>query len=412
MLQWMKIAARNIAKNKRRSMVTLMAIAMGFAAINTFNGYTHNTYEGLRESAIRGAGIGHVTLYKEGWHRYGKTDPEGYMFPKEQIDKIIALVEEEDEVLLATPRLNISGLVSNGRNATIFLAEGVIPRDEKTVKGAFFAAQAVTGETLADKHPYGIEMAHGLAEHLELGPSSNGVVMAATLDGQMNALDIEVAGIYDTGVDATNDKFMKVPFTFAQDLYDTEKADRIVVLLDHWQNTERARDKLMSKLAAAGILCEAKTWKELSVFYRNVKDMFDMIFLFIFTIVLIIVVMSTVNTMGMAVIERTREIGTLRALGLKRRGVSLLFAIEGGLIGTLGAVIGATIYGVAWLMIRVIEPSYTPPGSSSPVPLMVDFLPLDMVLMGVVMLALSLGAAIVPARRAARQNVVAALGHV
>ena len=59
--------------------------------------------------------------------------------------------------------------------------------------------------------------------------------MAATIDGQLNALDIQIAGIYDTGVDAINDKFMKVPFSFAQSLYDSEKADRTVVLLNNWK---------------------------------------------------------------------------------------------------------------------------------------------------------------------------------
>ena len=96
------------------------------------------------------------------------------------------------------------------------------------------------------------------------------------------------------------------------------------------------------------MLCEIKTWNELSLFYSKVKGMFDMIFMFLFIIVLVIVVMSVVNTMGMAVLERTREIGTLRALGLKRRGVGLLFAIEGAMIGLLGSILGVILNIIAW----------------------------------------------------------------
>jgi putative ABC transport system permease protein len=140
--------------------------------------------------------------------------------------------------------------------------------------------------------------------------------------------------------------------------------------------------------------------------------MFDMMFLFIFSIVLVIVVMSTVNTMGMAVLERTREIGTLRALGLKRRGVSLLFAMEGGLLGLFGSCIGVVLHISVWAMIRAFSPTYTPPGISTPVPLVVDLVPRALLVLMLCLLFLSLFAAIIPARRAAKQNAVDALGHV
>ncbi len=412
MIKWMKIALRNILKNKRRSFVTLLAIAMGFAAVSLFRGYIHNTYQGLRESAIRGEGLGHLTIYKEGWLEKGKIDPDNYMFSQEELQKIADLVEEDEDVILATPQIHISGLVSNGRTSTIFLANGVIPRDDKTIKGAWAAFRPVRGNELSDKKAYGVEMAQDLAIHLDLKPGGYGVVMAATLDGQMNALDIEVAGVYNTGSDATNDKYLRVPFKFAQSLYDTEKADRLVVLLGNWEKTERVRNRLLSTLSGAGFKCEIKTWNELSLFYSKVKGMFDMIFMFIFSIVFIIVVMSVINTMGMAVLERTREIGTLRALGLKRRGVSLLFAIEGAMLGFLGTILGIVLNIAIWAVIRTIEPTYIPPGVSTPVPLTVNLLPQAMFSLMVFLIFLSLIAAILPARRAAQKNVVDALGHV
>jgi putative ABC transport system permease protein len=172
------------------------------------------------------------------------------------------------------------------------------------------------------------------------------------------------------------------------------------------------RGILLKKLSQAGLACEIKTWNELSLFYSKVKGMFDMMFLFLFSIVLVIVVMSTVNTMGMAVMERTREIGTLRALGLKRRGVSLLFAMEGGLLGLFGSCIGVALHISVWAMIRALSPTYTPPGISTPVPLVVDLVPRALFVLMACLLFLSLFAAIIPARRAAKQNVVDALGHV
>ena len=153
MTKWIKIALRNILKNKRRSFVTLLAISIGFTAVSLFRGYTHNTYEGLRTSAIRGEGLGHLTIYKAGWIDKGKIDPDKYMFSMEDIKTITDMAEEEDDVLLATPQLHLSGLVSNGDISTIFLAQGVIPRDDKIIKGAWAAFRPVRGTVLDEKKP-------------------------------------------------------------------------------------------------------------------------------------------------------------------------------------------------------------------------------------------------------------------
>ncbi|MCD4722583.1 MAG: FtsX-like permease family protein [Desulfobacula sp.] len=411
-IQWIKIAFRNIIKSRQRTIVTLMAIGFGFAAIALFQGYIHSIYEGLRGSAIHGSGIGHLTIYAKGWEAHGKSDPEAYMIPGKDIEKITRLALKNDHVILASPRLSISGLVSNGKNSTIFIATGVMPEHERAVKGRFYEFQPITGNPLNAKNEFGVEMASALAEHLELAPGGDGVVMGTSLEGQMNALDINIAGTYNTGVADTNDKFIKVPFSFAQSFYDTQKADSIVILLDHWNHTNLVKQQLTDMLASSGIEIEIKTWKQLSVFYKNVRNMMDMIFLFIFIIVFIIVIMSTTNTMGMAVIERTREIGTLRALGLKRRGVSFLFAAEGGLLGLTGCLFGLGIHTLVWAAINYAQPSYIPPGNSTPVSLNVDFLPISIAQLIIFMTLLALISAIVPARRAARQNVVNSLTHV
>jgi putative ABC transport system permease protein len=412
MMKWMKLAIRNILRNKRRSFVTLLAIGVGFSAVSLFSGYVSNIYSGLRESAVRGEGLGHLTIYKAGWLEKGKLDPERYMFSKEEVERITKLVTAEHDVILATPQIQVTGIVSNGVTSTIFIAQGVVPKDDKTIKGAWASFRPVKGEPLQEGKPFGVEVAQDLARYLSLSAGKDGVIMSTTLGGQMNAMDIQVMGVYDSGSDATNDKYMRFTYDFAQSLVDTKMAEKIVVLLDDWRTTEKMRTLLLSKLTGAGIASEIKTWNELSLFYTKVKGMFDMIFLFLFTIVLVIVVMSTVNTMSMAVLERTREIGTLRALGLKRRGVSLLFAMEGGMLGLFGSFIGIALHAGVWAMIRVLAPTYTPPGVSTPVALIVDVRPRTICMLLLFLVLLSLLAAIIPARRAARQNVVDALGHV
>jgi putative ABC transport system permease protein len=410
--QFITIAFRNILKNRRRSLVTILAVAVGFAAVGLFRGYTANTYNGLRMSAIRGEGLGHLTIYKAGWRDHAGNDPQRYMLDPAEILTITELAKADPQVELATPQILVAGLVSNGRSSRIFLAQGVVPDDHRTIAGPMADFRPVNGRPLDAAEPYSVLMAQDLARQLDLAPQSDAVVLATTLEGQMNALDIQINGTYDTGTDATNDKYLLLPFDYAQALYDTDCADRVVVLLDDWQHTEAARRRFSETLSAAGLATEIRTWDELSVFYGKVKDMFDMIFMFIFQIVLIIVVMSTVNTMSMSVVERTREIGTLRVLGVKRRGINWLFAIEGAILGLLGSAGGMLINTAVWAAIRLAAPTYTPPGVSTPVPLVVDLLPQAMLGLTLFLTLLSMAAAIWPARRAARMQIVDALGHV
>jgi putative ABC transport system permease protein len=412
MMKWMKLAVRNILRNRRRSFVTLLAIGVGFASISLFYGYMHSVYNGLRIMAIRGEGLGHLRVNKTGWQERGKLEPEKYMFSKDDTQKIIKLVAEENSVILATPQIQVTGIVTNGIASTVFIAQGVVPKDDKTIKGGWASFLPVRGQTLNDEKRYGTEVAKDLARYLNFAPEKDGVVMAPTLSGQMNALDIQVAGVYDSGSDFSNDKFMRFNFYFAQSLLDTQSAERIVVLLTDWKETEQMRVILLRKLKAAGIDCEIRTWEELSLSFSKQKVWLDMMFKFLFSIVLVIVVMTTVNTMGMAILERTREIGTLRALGLKQRGVSLLFALEGAFLGFFGSIMGIMLHTCVWAIIRTYPPKYTPPGVSVSVSLAVDMVPPMLLVLLLSLVLLSLFSAIIPARRAAKQNIVDALGHV
>lgn len=412
MMKWLKLAVRNIFRNKRRSFITLMAIGVGFASISLFQGYIDHVYYGLRVIAIHGEGLGHLRVNKVGWQEKGKLEPEKYMFSKEETQKIIKLVTEENTVILATPQIQVTGIVTNGIASTIFIAQGVVPKDDKTIKGTWASFLPIKGQTLNDEKLYGIEIAEDLSNYLSLTQDKEGVVMAPTLSGQMNALDVKINGVYNTGSEFSNDKFMRFNFYFAQSLLDTQSAERIVILLKDWEDTERMRTVLLAKLKAAGIDCEIRTWEDLSLFFSKEKAFLRVMFTFLFSIVLVIVVMTTVNTMGMAILERTREIGTLRALGLKRRGVSLLFALEGALLGFFGSVMGLILHTCVWTIMRIYPPKYTPPGIAMPIDLVVNMVPWMLFILLFCFVLFSMFAALIPARRAAKQNIVDSLGHV
>ena len=121
------LALRGLMRNRRRSVVTLLAIAFGFAAISLFAGYTHNVYSGLARGSIHGELLGHLTLSKRGMSTEGKLNPERYMLNAREVARITDLLQHETHVKLVAPRLRLSGLISNGRASTIFIAEGISP---------------------------------------------------------------------------------------------------------------------------------------------------------------------------------------------------------------------------------------------------------------------------------------------
>ncbi len=420
-MNFLALAFRGLLRNRRRSLTTLLAIALGFAAIALFAGYTHNIYQGLSLQAIHGELLGHLTLAKRGMSREGKLDPERYLMTPDEVARITALVQEDEHVVLVTPRLTLSGIVSNGRASTIFVAEGVEPGAARQIHeglrqamGSELSRLSEGGvEVLDPAKPDTVALAQGLADLLHLAPGGQAALLSNTLSGQANALDVSVGGAFNTGNAATNDLYAFMPLGLVRNLYDAEgRADRLTLLLDDVAATEATRTRLLEKLKAAGFAVEMQTWNELSAFYTQVHGMFDMIFGFIFGIVLTVVIMSVANSMGMTVVERTREIGTLRAVGLRRAGVIRLFVSEAGLLTVLGCLTGLVFtVGVRWA-VNGADISYVPPNQTAPVPLLVD---LDLVRIGftaLLMAGVGALAAWVPARRAAGQPIIDALGHV
>lgn len=415
-----KLALRGLLRNRRRSMVTLLAIAFGFAAIALFAGYTHNVYDGLGRQSIHGEMLGHLTIYKKGMRTEGKLDPEKYLLTAAEVSAISKLAGETAHVEMVAPRLGLSGLASNGRASTIFIAEGIAPAAAKRLQdGVLTEEEKKSGmydnilASLDETRPDVVNLSEGLVELLHLKQDEQAQVLVNTLSGQANALDITLGKSFNTGNAGSNDKFAFVSLALAQSLLDAEgRADRLTVLLDDVAQTEVMRDALSSKLNAAGYDVEIKTWQELSDFYTQVHGMFDMIFGFIFSIVITVVIMSVANSMGMTVVERTREIGTLRAIGLKRSGVIRLFTLESMLLTLIGCITGLIIaLGVRW-GINVADISYTPPNSPSAVPLLVDMDTGRILFTFIMMAVVGTLAAYMPARRAAKKDIIDALGHV
>ncbi len=419
-MNMIKLASRNLMRNYRRSMVTMLSICIGFASISLFAGYAHNVYDSLARKAIHSELLGHLTLSKRGMNKEGKLDPERYLLNGADVARISDILRDEPHVKLVAPRLALSGMISNGRASTIFIAEGIAPlamqrlqenmlSEQESRSGMFDSFVKKLDSASSDV----VELSDGLIELLHLTRGGQATMLVNTLAGQANALDVTVGGDFNTGNAGTNDKMAFVSLALAQSLYDAKGyADRLTVLLDDIGQTEPMRAHLRKKLLAAGFDLEIETWQNLSSFYNQVHGMFDMIFGFIFSIVITVVVMSIVNSMGMTVVERTREIGTLRAIGLRGRGVVSLFAVESLLLTLIGCVSGLLLTLMVRFAVNHAGISYLAPNGATPVPLLVDIDYARTSFCLLLMLTVGTLAAYVPARRAARQGIIDALGHI
>ncbi|MEA3240460.1 MAG: FtsX-like permease family protein, partial [Pseudomonadota bacterium] len=238
------------------------------------------------------------------------------------------------------------------------------------------------------------------------------IVMTTTADGFMNAFDADIVQTIDAPLEILDNLLVSMPLRFARELYDTRGADRLNLLLKNAKLAYPLKKQLEKQLTTRGLNVEIYTWDQLRPSYLKIRNMFNVIFTFVFIIVLTIVALSVVNTISMAVLERTREIGTLRALGLKRSGVVRIFSIEGTLLAAAGSFGGFFLTLLGWAAVIILQPSWTPPTIPKEVPLEIHLVPWLMVVSCLAMIGLAALAAIIPARRAARLRVIEALRHI
>jgi putative ABC transport system permease protein len=289
---------------------------------------------------------------------------------------------------------------------------GVNPEGERDLSSL---AVVVDGKDLAGRDPRGITLGLGLARAFGVKPGDDLTLLTTTKGGAINALAVRVRGVWESGEKAYDDRFLRVSLPQVQRLLDVEAGEvqSVVLLLDATDNTAAVRAALDRLIRERNLDLEVKTWEDLALRYHQVRELFGRIFGVLTLIVSIMVVFGITNTMTMAIFERTREIGTVMALGTRRRGVVSMFVLEGVALGALGGILGVLL-GVA--LARVISSLGIqlppPPGSTRGFAVQIFIVPEVLgqaFRLSIVTAAL---ASLYPAWRAARVNVVEALRHV
>jgi putative ABC transport system permease protein len=409
MSKFLLLAFRNVFRNRRRTLMTLLMVGGGVAGLLLVGGFFAFMTDGLRESTIRN-GLGHIQIFTA--EHFRRDEVHVLDTGIDNWRHVAATVASAQHVRGVAPRIEFYGMVSNGQKSSVYMGSAVDPDAERSLG---FSANLIAGHDLTAKPGAEVQalIGSGLAKSMNVKVGDGLTLLAVTSDGALNGIDVEIAGIVQTGVADLDARYLRIPLTAAQRLLQSDRVTNLVVGLDATSNTDRVYDELIPRLNGLPQQMELKRWIDLALFYRQVRTFFVTIFLFLGTIVFFMVVMSSVNTLLMAMFERTREIGTMLAMGTPHSWIVGLFMTEAALLGLLGAAIGIVGGSLAGALLNFLNLHLPPPpGLTSEMPFRVLHMPWLMAaasLLVIISLAL---ASILPAIRASRIQITEALAHV
>jgi len=407
--RWWRLAGRNLLRHRRRTFLTGSIVVVGFVAVAMTAGFVSQTFRSLRRETIRNIG-GHLRILDP--RAEGKTEDEAASILLSDWEGIAHLLAKDRRVVQTMPRLSFFGLVAKGERTAAYLGTGTIPELEKRASPA--AETVVDGHFLDDAEADEVMLGGGLARAVGAKAGDLVTVMTTTPDGAINAVDATVVGVLQYPIKELDDRMLYMPYASASRLLKADgKANALVVMLKDGVDVDAAARDVSAKLAAAGRRVTVKTWLTLAAFYKQVQKLYIAIFLFTGIVLATVVILAAANTMTMSVFERTREIGTLLAIGMERRRVKRLFLYEGILLGVGGSFVGLVLSLVLRAVLNASGiPLPPPPGGTRGNILHIEFIPLAYGIGFAVMTATLLVATWWPARRAAGLDPVEALAHV
>jgi putative ABC transport system permease protein len=464
----LSLAWRNLLRNRRRSLMTMVAMVLGLMAVLLFGGYIRDINYAMQTDFVRRSG--HLHMQHRDYFQFGSGNPTAYGIAR--YEHVVATVERDPVLapmlVVVTPTLQFGGIAGNfaaGVSRTVFV-NGVVVEDQNRMRQWNDYGQGMLTNllSLSGSAPDSALIGTGVARVLQLCAALAGSdcspPVPARKEAQGTALPPDIAALSDQGkptaatsasspgaprleILATNARgapnvaavnVLRAEFQGTKELDDVyvglhlgqaqrlaygaapPQVTAIVLQLRHTAQIPAAKQRLEEILRStlSGEPLGVVDFEALNPFYGQTLGMFAAIFGFISVLIGAIVLFTVTNTMSMAVVERTAEIGTLRAIGLRRSGIRNMFVVEGVVLGCFGAVLGISCaLAMAWV-INQLGLNWTPPGRIEPVPLAVrltgEYGMMIANAIGLVFVAAL--SALVPAARASQMNIVDALRHV
>lgn len=396
-----RIAARNLRRNRRRNLATGLAVALGFAGLALLGGYVTRVEAFLRTNAVYLQHGGHVTVYHAGALDRVVARPARYSLDEREQALILEAAAGDGRVSFTAPYVKAMGLAGNGCRSVPFLALGIDPAAAQRILAHpdVTTYSADLARPLRGRHPHEgaqgadhVGLAVGLARLLgktrvldEFGGGPPSVRMpdcsapgwaetvaadanlqlaGLTHDGALGALDVEVVGLFHTPSLDTEDQVLHAPLPTLRRLYASDAASYVALFLYDWRDAAPAAEALRVRLASAGLDVEVFTFDDERVnpYYVGTMAFLRTMAGFILLIVVAVVVLGVANAATLTVFERSRELGTLRALGYTRRQAAGLLVREVALVAIVGIVTGAVLALAVAGAVRAADLRISPPG--------------------------------------------------
>ena len=412
MLRLFKIALRNLLRYKRRTLLTSSLIAIGVMFVLVFIAAS-GSFKYIMIGQITDSMLGHLQVHKRGYVASIDSLPLTLNLSAKAEKKLEKAIENIPEIEAFSPRIKFGGMFSNFMETTNIRINGVYPENEiATVP--LFLSRIKSGEKAIKKGE--ILVPELLANGMKVKVGDTIVVIATNRDGSVNGKQFVIGGIIEsvTGPGG-RDGYMHYQDAMEVLRLEEREISEVAIRLNDFSKLNAVSNRLDKMLAKdlnqqGKPIFDVRTWEKLSPFY-NVARMINVMTFFIKLMLVAIVLVSIMNVMIMAVFERIREIGTISAIGTLPKKILSLFLIEGFSLGVIGAAAGNILALGIIFLINLVKITFNF-GRQSGLVLSPNLNIIDILWISVIVIMVSVAAALQPALKASRMEPVEALRHV
>ena len=388
-----RLAWRTLLQGRPRSVLAVVIVGAALCGLDLLAGHNASVRARLEYQAIINERLGHLAIWRAGTADDGSAQLKS--FDADEAARVRKVVAAVGGVTLLTPQMTVAGMAATGERSALFFGQGV-DADEGNIY--------LPGK-LDPARQDGIAVSAAQARALGLQKGGNVTLRAATVDAPGLPVNAQVVDVYASNIP----RVLVMPFEMAQSLVATERTERFVVFLQNPARLDDSRRELLAALAREGIRAGIRTWQEQSLTYARERDAADLTFDSMAGMVFAVIAATIAATLSMNALERRREVATLRALGMRASAVFLMYAAEALWMACMSIVAGAVASSlIAWVVNRVAEPPGTRLAGSG-APMLVELDGQRMLMAVLVVLAVALMAALVPAFKAARAGIAQAL---
>jgi len=396
------LALRNVFRNRRRTVFSLAVLVVGMSILSLVLAFQGEFLRATRQSLACETGA--VQVADERLFESTATGYE-YLISPAVLDAVLALVAKEEGVIGVAQQLSFAGLVGDEKGSTLIIGRGIVPCS--CVQN--YDCLVTTGDPLAKDASRQVILGASLARKLNVKQGDRINIATGTVSGNFNAATVDVVGELTYSLKEVEKQLGLFPISFVQRLLKTDGVERILIGLEDLGDAEAFSEHLQAALASAGVPLTTRTWEELNPSYGSLRSFYAAftgltaigIFVFVF--------FSVLEVLTISFLERTREIGTLRAFGTTRWHVFRGFLLEGAILGLIGGLLGVVSgTGLAFLF-NVLRITWIPPGAAIPQAIRLA-IGADVVLIPfIVAIAATIVSALYPSWKTARLRIVDAL---